>query len=291
MQLDMRKLTHFVAAVEERSMTRAAGRLRLSQQALSMSIRALERELGTPLLERGRGGVELLPAGRSLYADGVPLLSAASAAVARARRAAEGGIELLRVGHTPAVTDVDVITMMADVPTALAAAVMQVVQIPSDDLGDRLWDRSIDLGLTRAMSRIDGITGRVLARHRLRLAVCSGHRLALREVVHLRDVAAETLVVPAPAHVSGDTKLLLALLRTAGVEPRYRVSAVQGMPPVTAVLGTDGVALVTDAPGPAVGGAVQVLELEPTTTVPLVAAWRSDIRSRARDLLLGELPS
>jgi hypothetical protein len=60
---------------------------------------------------------------------------------------------------------------------------------------------------------------------------------------------------------------------------------------VTAVLGTDGVALVTDAPGPAVGGAVQVLELEPTTTVPLVAAWRSDTRSRARDLLLGALPS
>src|SRR6476646_4263155 len=113
MQLDLRKLAHFAAVVEERSMTRAAGRLRLTQQALSMSIRALERELGIPLLERGRGGVELLPAGRSLYADGLALLSAASAAVARARHAAEGGTERLRVGHTPAVTDVDVITMMA----------------------------------------------------------------------------------------------------------------------------------------------------------------------------------
>jgi DNA-binding transcriptional LysR family regulator len=289
MQLDLRKLAHFVAVVEERSMTRAAGRLRVTQQALSMSIRALERELGTPLLERGRGGVELLPAGRSLYADGVPLLGAASAAVARARRTADGGTEPLRVGHTSAVTDVDVITMMAGVP-ALASGVLQVVKILAHDLGDRLWDRSIDLGLTRAMAQTDGLTGRVVARHRLRLAVRSGHRLALREVVTLRDVAAEVLVLPASADVSGDTKLLLAVLRSAGIEPRYRVSAVQGTPPVTAVLGNDGVALVTDAPGPAVGGTVQVLELEPPTTVPLVAAWRSDTRSRARDQLLGALP-
>ena len=56
---------------------------------------------------------------------------------------------------------------------------------------------------------------------------------------------------------------------------------------MTAVVGDDGVALVTDAPGPAVGGAVHVLELEPSTTVPLVAAWRSDARNRARDVLIG----
>jgi DNA-binding transcriptional LysR family regulator len=289
MQLDLRKLAHFVAAVEERSLTRAAGRLRLSQQALSMSIRALERELGVPLLERGRGGVELLPAGRSLYTDGVPLLAAATAAVARARRSDGSETELLRIGHTPAVTNTDVITLLAGVPLAQAATVTQVIQIEPGDLGDRLWDRTIDLGLTRAMSSSNGLTGQVVSRHRLRVAVRAGHRLAQRPTVTMGDLAAETLLVPAPADASPDTALLLALFRTAGIEPRYRVSSVRGTPPVTAVLGNDGVALVTDLPGPAVGGAVQVLELEPSTTVPLLAAWRRDTRSRPRDLLLDAL--
>jgi Bacterial regulatory helix-turn-helix protein, lysR family len=45
-RLDLRKVAHFVAVVEEGSMTGAARRLGLTQQALSMSIRALERDLG-----------------------------------------------------------------------------------------------------------------------------------------------------------------------------------------------------------------------------------------------------
>ncbi len=286
MQLDLRKLAHFAAVVEERSMTRAAVRLRLTQQALSMSIRALERELGVLLFERGRGGVELLPAGHSLYTDGGPLLAAATAAVARARRTHGSDTELLRIGHTPAVTDTDVVTLLAGAALALAATVTQVIQIQPDDVGDRLWDRSIDLALTRAMSPSQGLTGQVVTRHRLRVAVRADHHLALRDVVTIHDLASETLLVPAPPGGSADTELLLALLRAAGVEPRHRVSPVRGTPPVTAVVGDDGVALVTDAPGPAVGGAVHVLELEPSTTVPLVAAWRSDARNRARDVLI-----
>ena len=171
MQLDLRKLAHFAAVVEERSMTRAAVRLRLTQQALSMSIRALERELGVLLFERGRGGVELLPAGHSLYMDGGPLLAAATAAVARARRTHGSDTELLRIGHTPAVTDTDVVTLLAGAPLALAATVTQVIQIQPADVGDRLWDRSIDLALTRAMSPSQGLTGQVVTRHRLRVAV------------------------------------------------------------------------------------------------------------------------
>jgi DNA-binding transcriptional LysR family regulator len=291
MQLDLRKVAYFVAVVEERSMTRAAGRLRLSQQALSMSIRALERELGVALLERGRGGVDLLPAGKALYTDAVPLLAAASAAVGRARQADGSDPELLRIGHTPDVTGVEVITMLTGVPMALGATVTQMIQLLPADLGVRLWDRSIDLGLARAMAPTDGLAGQVVARHRLRVAVRAGHRLALREVVTLRDIESETLLVSAPAGASGDTDLLLTLCRTAGIEPRHRVSSVQGTPPITAVLGNAGVALVTDAPGPAVGGAVQVVELEPATTVPLLATWRSDARSRARDVLVAALAS
>ena len=90
----------------------------------------------------------------------------------------------------------------------------------------------------------------------------------------------------APPGVSGDTDLLLALCRRAGIEPTHRVSPLQGTSPVIAVLGTDGVALVTDEPGPAVGGSVQVIELEPAVTVPLLATWRSDTRILTRNILV-----
>ena len=287
MGLDLRKVEHFVAVAEERSMTRAAARLHLSQQALSMSMRALERELGVPLLDRSRRGVVLLASGEALYADAVPLLAAATAAVGRARRADRGEPELLRIGHTPAVTGIEVTEMLAGAPAHGAS--VQVVALLSDELNERLRDRSVDIGLSRATAPAAGLAGQVVARHRLRLAVRAGHRLAHRHAVTLPELAAETLIVGAPPGVCAYTDLLLGLCRRAGFEPRHRVTPVQGTPPVTTVLGTDGAALVTEAPGPAVGGAVRVVELEPETTVPVLASWRRDTRSALRDVLVAGL--
>jgi DNA-binding transcriptional LysR family regulator len=289
MDLDLRKVEHFVAVAEERSMTRAAARLRLSQQALSMSMRALERELGVPLLDRSRRGVALLASGEALYADAVPLLAAATAAVGRARRADRGEPELLRIGHTPAVTGIEVTEMLAGAPAYEAS--VQVVALLPDELGERLRDRSVDVGLSRATTPSAGLAGQVVARHRLRLAVRAGHRLAHRHAVTLPEIAAETLIVGAPPGVCAYTDLLLGLCRRAGFEPYHRVTPVQGTPPVTTVLGNDGAALVTEAPGPAVGGAVRVVELEPETTVPVLASWRRDTRSALRDVLVAGLAS
>ena len=287
MGLDLRKVEHFVAVAEERSMTRAAARLHLSQQALSMSMRALERELGVPLLDRSRRGVVLLASGEALYADAVPLLAAATAAVGRARRADRGEPELLRIGHTPAVTGIEITEMLAGAPASGAS--VQVVALLPDELSERLRDRSVDIGLSRATAPAAGLAGQVVARHRLRLAVRAGHRLAHRHAVTLPELAAETLIVGAPPGVCAYTDLLLGLCRRAGFEPRHRVTPVQGTPPVTTVLGTDGAALVTEAPGPAVGGAVRVVELEPETTVPVLASWRRDTRSVLRDVLVAGL--
>jgi DNA-binding transcriptional LysR family regulator len=289
MALDLRKVAHFVAVAEERSMTRAAARLQLSQQALSISMRVLELEVGVALLDRSRRGVALLPSGEALYADAVLLLAAAAAAVERARRADRGEPELLRIGHIPAVTGVEVTAMLAGASAAPPGAAVQIVAVLPDELDRRLRDRSIDIALSRAAAPPGDMAGQVIARHRLRLAVRAGHRLAQRDAVTLPEIAAETLVVGAPPGVCTFTDLLLGLCRRAGFEPRHRVTPVQGTPPVTTVLGNDGAALVTEVPGPALGGAVQVVELEPTTSVPVLATWRGDTRSAVRDGLLTTL--
>jgi DNA-binding transcriptional LysR family regulator len=254
-------------------------------------MRVLEREVGVTLLARSRRGVALLPSGEALYADAVPLLASAAAAVGRARRADRGEPELLRIGHIPAVTGVEVTEMLTGASAAPAGAAVQIVAVLPEELDHRLRDRSIDIALSRAVAPPDDMAGQVVARHRLRLAVRAGHRLAQRDAVTLPEIAAETLVVGAPPGVCTYTDLLLDMCRRAGFEPRHRVTPVQGTPPVTSVLGNDGAALVTELPGPALGGAVRVVELEPVTSVPVLATWRRDTRSAVRDGLLATLPS
>ena len=80
--MNLRQITYLLAVVEEGSFTRAAQRLSVAQPSLSQQIRALESELGGPLLERLPNGVQLTAAGRAFLPE-------ARAAASHAARAAE----------------------------------------------------------------------------------------------------------------------------------------------------------------------------------------------------------
>jgi DNA-binding transcriptional LysR family regulator len=98
----LRALECLVAVDETGSVTRAAERLFMSQPALSHQIAALERELGTPVLERLPRGVRLTTAGRTAAAEARLALVAAQRAVAAGRAVGQGVEGRLRIGcETP----------------------------------------------------------------------------------------------------------------------------------------------------------------------------------------------
>jgi hypothetical protein len=61
--MDLRNLEYFVAVAEEQSFTRAAQRCFVTQPTISSQVRALERELGEPLFDRGQRAVVLTDGG------------------------------------------------------------------------------------------------------------------------------------------------------------------------------------------------------------------------------------
>ena len=88
--VSMRTLECLVSIVEHGSLTRAAAVLHMSQPALSHQIAALERELGTPVIERRPRGVRPTAAGLAAAAEARIALAAADRAVIAGKRVAAG---------------------------------------------------------------------------------------------------------------------------------------------------------------------------------------------------------
>ena len=71
---DLQALRALTLAARENSISAAAGLLGVSQQAVSLRIRTLERELGARLLVRSTRGSRLTPAGQQVVGWAQPLL-------------------------------------------------------------------------------------------------------------------------------------------------------------------------------------------------------------------------
>jgi DNA-binding transcriptional LysR family regulator len=112
-RVELRHLEHFVAVAEEQSFTRAARRVHLVQSGLSVSVRSLERELGTPLFERTTHRVTLTDAGEALLPEARRTLAAAEGA-RDAVAAVQGVVRgTLRVGIMQSLTVVDIASLFA----------------------------------------------------------------------------------------------------------------------------------------------------------------------------------
>src|SRR6202167_6256918 len=88
--VSMRALECLVAIVEQGSLTKAAAGLHLSQPALSHQIAAIERELGTPVIERLPRGISPTAAGLAAAAEARIALAASERAVLAGRRVPAG---------------------------------------------------------------------------------------------------------------------------------------------------------------------------------------------------------
>src|SRR5689334_12574045 len=98
--MELRHLRYFVAVAEEGHVTRAAERLGIQQPPLSLQIRALEREVGTPLFRRKPRGMELTAAGKAFLTDATAILEHVDHAFATTRRTARGEQGRIAIGFT-----------------------------------------------------------------------------------------------------------------------------------------------------------------------------------------------
>jgi len=190
MDLDLRKLRYFVAVAEKLHFGRAADELHIAQPALSRQIRALEQDLGTPLLTRDSHGVAMTDAGRQLLADAGPLLASAHAVRRRVTVAARGSQRLM-VGFRAGIVVTPAVRQFA---TQHSNVIVDVQRIEWDDQATMLLDGRIDVGYVRLPIDETGLWVTPLYTEPRVAVLPAGHRLAGKEHITEADLAGEPLV-------------------------------------------------------------------------------------------------
>jgi DNA-binding transcriptional LysR family regulator len=100
-RLRFRHVNCFLAIAQERSLRRAAGRLHLSEPAVSKTLLELESLAGAKLAERSRSGVRLTPAGEQFLRHAVGVARAMETAAAALSGADEPTAAVLQIGALP----------------------------------------------------------------------------------------------------------------------------------------------------------------------------------------------
>ena len=144
---DLVELSAFATVAAERSFTRAAARLNVSQSALSHSMRSLEKRFGVQLLARTTRSVSPTAAGSVLLQELIPALERIERAVAEARNQRERPAGRLRIIVPRTVTEMVILPKLAGFARRYPDIVLEVTH--SNDPVDLVageYDAGVQLG-------------------------------------------------------------------------------------------------------------------------------------------------
>ena len=192
--ISMRALECLVTIVEQGSLTQAAAVLHLSQPALSHQIAAIERELGTPVIERLPRGIRPTAAGLAAAAEAGVALAAADRAVIAGRRAAAGTGGRIRIACAETMTAWVLVPVLRAWRRRFPDVELDLREYTSADrMVEVLLAGGADLTVGPPPTRTDEHT-EVLGREEIVVVAAAEHRFAGLAAVPLAELAAEPLV-------------------------------------------------------------------------------------------------
>jgi len=289
--INLRRLRSFIAVAEELHFGRAARRLNMSQPPLSVQIRQLEAQIGTPLFVRTQRRVELTAPGRVLLDAARDLVARADAAVEITRRAARGEVGRLVIGFVSTADYSLLPTLVRRFRERHPGITLTLRELTADRQLELLANGDLDLGLMIAPAAVKGLAARSVLREPLIAAVPVGHRLArARGRIDLRALASDGFVLFPRALAPGLHDLVIAACRRAGFAPRVAQEAIQMQTILGLVAAGLGVALVPACMANLRRPDVAYLKFRGASpSIQTCAVWQIDDRSPALAALLAEL--
>ena len=231
--MEIRQLKAFVAIAETGTFTAAAERVHVTQAAISMQIRQLERETGAKLFVRAPRRVILTEAGEKLLDRAQLILREYDAALDEmaALTGAEKG--RLRIGSASAMVSADPLPrILKELKKAHPGAETSVASGTSEELVQSILSGTLDAAFVSLPVDARGVQTELLSEDSLVAIASPRHKLSRQKVVSAYALAGEKLIL---GERGGNTRRLIdQFFAHAGVTPKVamelsRLAAIKRM--------------------------------------------------------------
>jgi DNA-binding transcriptional LysR family regulator len=277
--MDLRRLRLFVAVAEAGGVGRAARVLGLAQPPLTVQIRRLEEEVGTPLFHRSAAGMTPTAAGHAFLARAKDALALAEEAAAAARAAAAGRGGRLTLGFMLVLAPALLPRLMPELRRAMPEVEFDLVEMTAATREAVVLGRAASVGLCMPALDHQDAEAECLAEVPLVLALPAADPLAVLRTVPVEALRGRPLVgVPRVRRDPAASAVARAFLRRHGLAAQLRQS-VETVPAALALVAAGEGPAVVPAPAAAccpAGVVIRPME-GAAETVQLAACWRRDL--------------
>jgi DNA-binding transcriptional LysR family regulator len=144
---DFNDLLWFLTVAKERSFTKAAARLSISQSAVSEQVQQLEAEIGFPLFRRTSRGIELTERGRTFLYEAERVVGDVLSLSDTARRLRGAPTDSLRLGMGSGMAQIFMPRLFGRLDKILPGVRLEILTAPTKDIFNDLHEERIDAGI------------------------------------------------------------------------------------------------------------------------------------------------
>jgi len=192
--MDIGQIEAFLQVAANRSFSRAAEALQLTQPSVTARIQTLERDLGEPLFERNGRGVSLTEVGTAFLPHAQRVLKALHDGRDAVQSLRQLELGTLRLGAAPTISTYVLPDLLMDFRSRYPRLEVSLRTEHSELIVQMVLSDEVQVGLERTISHADVVTV-PLYRDEVVLVASPGHPVGQKAVVSIEEVGRRRLIM------------------------------------------------------------------------------------------------
>jgi len=185
MKITLRQIEIFINVVKSGHLTNVAKDMKLSQSAISMSIKELENMLGRPIFDRINKKLLLNEVGRAFYNEIHPIYKKLSDIEYEFKNSENKGV--IRVGASTTIVDYLMPTIISEYMNSYPDVKITLKEGNSKDISSMIEDGSIDIGFVEGFVYSSDIVKKTISVDELVLVTTNKSLLEANSIEELAD--------------------------------------------------------------------------------------------------------